>query len=164
MFLTAIRYSENSESTLSALQIDGHFAGHILEPPSGERIPGGVVYELALQQIGNLHLTYKQKFPDFHKGMILVKGVPGREGIMFHIGNYVQDTKGCLLIGSTCNNNQLDSARLLNSTDAYTRFYQAVKPAILDTEGARILIGTPQELFKFNPFNFKRGGAYVYVN
>ncbi|MFH1964286.1 MAG: DUF5675 family protein [Acidobacteriota bacterium] len=160
MFLTSIRYSETEESTLDVLLIDGYFACHLLEPPYGRRIPGGI-YDLGLQQIGNLHLTYKKKFPDSHRGMILVKNVPGRTGILFHIGNFVQDTDGCLLTGTTCNNNQLDPGRLFQSTDAFLRMSPVVTDAILDTEGAKLLIGTPQELIKFDPFNKYRGGNHV---
>ncbi len=28
-----------------------------------------------------------------------VKGVPGHSGILFHVGNYNQDTAGCILVG-----------------------------------------------------------------
>jgi hypothetical protein len=35
----------------------------------------------------------------------LVRGVPGREDILIHPGNQVQDTKGCILPGTLCDVN-----------------------------------------------------------
>lgn len=152
MYLTVIRFSETEECTLSVLLIDGYFECYILEPPLGRRIPGGI-YDLVIYLAGRLHTLYGQKFPDIHQGMILIKNVPGRTGVEFHIGNSVRDTEACLLTGTTCNNNQLEPGRLVSSTDAYLRMYPRVRDGILAPAGAKLLIGTPTELIKFEPFN-----------
>jgi hypothetical protein len=35
-----------------------------------------------------------------YKDVYEIKGVEGRKDILFHVGNYVNNTKGCVLIGS----------------------------------------------------------------
>ena len=154
MFLTLIRYSTTLESTLGVLLIDGYFACYILEPGPGKRIPGGI-YALGLHTAGRLHSKYLKRFPKIHQGMILIKNVPGKQGIELHIGNWAAETSACLLTGDSPNNNQLAPAHLLDSTPAYLRIYPEIKDGIQGPEGAQILIGVPEELIKFEPFNQK---------
>jgi len=151
MFLTVIRYSETAESTLDTLSIDGYFGCYLLEPPLGKRIPGGI-YTLGLLKLGRLHNKYKKDFPDIHQGMILIKNVPGRSGVELHIGNWATQTSACLLTGDRANNNQLEPGQVLDSTKAYLRIYPPIRDEIL-LSGVKLLIGTPQELIKFSPFN-----------
>lgn len=63
--------------------------------------------------------TYSPKFSikppyDKYNGVPLIKGVPGHEGIRIHIGNYLSDTNGCILVGTSH-----DGTLLLNSKKAY---------------------------------------------
>lgn len=162
MFLTVFRYSETPESTLSVLLINGYFECYVLEPPYGKRIPGGD-YKLELYKWGEVHKDYLKKFPGIHQGMILIKNVPGKEACLFHTGNWVRHTKACLLTGTTCNNNQLDPGHVISSTAAYLRMYPPVRDALLGPEGARLLIGTPVELLKINPFNNQKNGGKNHV-
>jgi len=156
MFLTVIRYSETEESTLGALLINGYFECYLLEPPPGKRIPGGI-YQLVLYRAGNLHANYKKKYPGIHQGMILIKNVSGKSGVEFHIGNWARETLACLLTGTTVNNNQLEPGRTYDSKEAYLRMYPKIRDVLLTSEGAQLLIGTPEELIKFEPFNQKNG-------
>lgn len=39
-----------------------------------------------------------------------VLGVPGRDNILIHIGNYLTDTLGCILVGKYYNNNMISSS------------------------------------------------------
>lgn len=66
-----------------------------------------------------IECTYSPKFSskppyDKYEGVPLVKGVQGHEGIRIHIGNYVSDTNGCILVGTSH-----DGTLLLNSKKAY---------------------------------------------
>ena len=53
--------------------------------------------------------------------------IPNRKHILFHIGNYSFDSKGCILLGNTANKNQDFVAE---STKAYQSFYKLVYPVI----------------------------------
>lgn len=56
-----------------------------------------------------LHLS-----PRFKHIMPLIQNVPGFDGVLFHAGNTVRDTRGCILVGYN------DSVGMLsNSRDAY---------------------------------------------
>jgi len=151
MFLTSIRYSETEESTLDILLIDQYFECFLLEPPPGKRIPSGI-HRLELYRDGELHREYLKKYPDFHQGMILIK-VKGGSGVEIHIGNWRHQTEGCLLTGTTVNNNQLEPGRTFDSEDAYIRAYRKILPALLTPQESWLCVGTPVELLKFEPFN-----------
>lgn len=42
-------------------------------------------------------LTYS---PKFHRMLPLFTGIKGHDGVRIHVGNFVEDTVGCVLIGS----------------------------------------------------------------
>lgn len=105
MRLEVYRYASNSDATLSRVYIDGRFVCHGLEDeyrsdkvPGETRIPAGT-YEMTMRTVGGFHGRYRRMFGAFHKGMLWVRGVPGFEYILWHIGNYDRDTDGCLLLG-----------------------------------------------------------------
>lgn len=64
--------------------------------------------------------TYSPRFSEKipykeYKGLVpLVNGVPGHEGIRIHVGNYLQDTIGCILVGSSN-----DDTMIFDSRKAY---------------------------------------------
>lgn len=65
--------------------------------------------------------TYSPKYSakppyDKYEGVPLVNGVFGHEGIRIHIGNYLSDTNGCILVGTSS-----DGTLLLNSKKAYCK-------------------------------------------
>lgn len=136
MELKVYRFSSQSQTTLGALHINGEFECYTLEDQhqdvkvKGEtRIPAGK-YEIKLRTVGGFHEKYSKKFPGMHKGMLHVTNVPNFEYILIHIGNDEDDTQGCLLVGTHCNNNKLDVGKIVASTDAYKTMYPKVLAAI----------------------------------
>jgi len=144
MLITVERYSDNKESTTSLVFINGEFFCYGLEDEGrtekvfGEtRIPEGV-YDIDLRTEGGHHNRYASKFPNMHKGMLHVMNVPNFEYILIHIGNDDDDTAGCLIVGDTVNNNNINDGFIGYSTDAYSRFYKKVISAIMRDEDVSI--------------------------
>jgi hypothetical protein len=54
-----------------------------------------------------------------------VLSVPGRTGILFHAGNVVEDTSGCILIGQHFGKLAEDRA-ILNSGETFRKFVNAI--------------------------------------
>ncbi len=55
-----------------------------------------------------------------------------------HIGNYLGDTDGCILLGDKPNNNVVEHGFLAESTKAFQRVYLMLSQAI--EEGEKIFI------------------------
>lgn len=91
------RFNRTKNGTLSRIYFDDmQFVG--LEP-----------YDFIVPE-GNYLLTlthsprFSSKYPynKVHSGLVpLVNGVQGHSGVRIHVGNYVSDTEGCLLIGNS---------------------------------------------------------------
>ena len=138
MNIKVYRFSSDTQSTLSAIHIDGKFHCYGLEDEFrtvkvwGEtRIPKGK-YNIGVRTVGGHNERYSNKFPSFHKGMLHVLDVPNFEYILIHIGNTDDDTAGCLLLGQECNNNRIDKGALVGSTLAYREFYRLVIDSAID--------------------------------
>lgn len=56
-----------------------------------------------------------------------VQGVPGRSEILFHRGNVVDHTEGCIILGEKLGNLRGDRA-VLNSGNTFTKFLNRLKP------------------------------------
>jgi hypothetical protein len=80
--------------------------------------------------------TYKFEIVMRHKGQANsylvpeLQAVPGRSRIQIHIGNYIRDSLGCILVGTEMSNSGGDQAMILNSSKAFHRLM-----ALKDEEG-----------------------------
>lgn len=140
MKLEVLRYSSQKDSTLGALFniTDGkkEFLCYTLEDEYREikimhetRIPAGT-YEITLRNFGGFHKKYSTRFPQFHKGMLWVRDVPGFQYILIHCGNDDDDTSGCLLVGDTQTNNITSDGFVGSSINAYRRIYPPIANAL----------------------------------
>lgn len=144
MKLEVLRYSDNGESLLGLLFIDGKFECYTLEDEArtekvwGETaIPDGE-YKVEYRTVGGHHERYSKRFSDIHKGMLHVKDVPNFKYILIHIGNDDDDTAGCLLVGNSSISNQVQDGFVGYSTDAYKRLYKKVSNALEKNEKVTI--------------------------
>lgn len=140
MKLTHQRFSDNGESTLGLLYIDGKFECYIIEDTyhtikikGKTRIPSGT-YKLELRNDGGKTKKYKKRFPDMHVGMLWLRNIQDFTYVYIHIGNSAVDSLGCLLTGDTINNNIIQDGFLGSSTAAYKRLYKKVAPVIKSGE------------------------------
>ena len=121
------RFDTSEYDTLGLLFVNGKFIAFTLEDAyhaekiAGKtRIPSGR-YRLELRE--------SPKFsPKYGHPMISLCDVPDFEGILLHPGNDFSDTRGCILLGDSCDF-QPDSAqfsKIFNSKRAYNRVYPVI--------------------------------------
>ena len=143
MKLEVIRFSSEADST-SGLLFDvtngRKFLAYTLEDEYRDsenakvmaetRIPAGT-YKVILRKIGRIHNNYTKRFADIHKGTLHVINVPNFKYILIHCGNTDEHTAGCLLVGDTQKNNQIDKNGFIgSSTKAYSRIYPPIAEAL----------------------------------
>ena len=83
MILTLNRIDDE---TVGVLSIGSKASYLTLEPPPTKRIPEGI------------YICQRHVSPKFGETFKLLD-VPGRTHIMFHVGNFVSDSDGCILLG-----------------------------------------------------------------
>jgi len=106
MKLLVERFTSDEDTTISAVYLDDVFQCFGLEDEYREekvasktRIPAGT-YKVGVRTTGGFHSRYKNKFSEFHQGMLHVQDVPRFEFILIHVGNTDENTAGCLLVGT----------------------------------------------------------------
>ena len=143
MHLEVLRYRTGQEATNGLLFINGQCACYTIEDtrqfekvPGDTRLPTGC-FELRLRKEGGMNRAYSSRFPDMHKGMLWVIGVPGFEWVYIHIGNDEDDTQGCILVGDDPVSITRD-AFVSQSTQAYKRIYPGVATALEQGEAVTL--------------------------
>ena len=134
--LLLLRHSTGEHSTLGLLfwtSPERIWLAYTLEDPfnavkiPGEtRIPGMMRFKLRLRTWGGFHERYSSRYPDMHKGIIEVCDVPGFTDILIHIGNTAKDTRGCILLTDT----QDQNVTLIGFGGSSARAYERVYPQI----------------------------------
>lgn len=101
------------------------------EKVKGEtRIPAGT-YKITLRTVGGFDARYTKKYGEMHKGMLWVRDVPGFEYILIHTGNTDEHTAGCLLVGSSQQDNAGKSDGMVGaSVTAYKKIYPPIAAAL----------------------------------
>lgn len=137
-----------SRATLGRITIDGVLFGWTLEPAhhvpkirGRTRIPAWT-YAIELRKQGGMNATYRAKYPRWHKGMLWLKNVNNFKYIYIHIGNFIHETRGCILIGTDFVHTS-DGIRLTASKKAYMRFYNAITPPTGMPVGLTVTIRDP---------------------
>ena len=147
MKLQVLRFSSESDSTNGLLLdvTDGiNFLAYTLEDEYRKkkrsketRIPAGT-YEIKLRNEGGFNQRYSKRYPSIHRGMLHIIDVPGFEYILIHVGNSDEHTAGCLLVGDSQENNQINKNGFIGSSgNAYKRIYPSIANAV-ENEGVTI--------------------------
>lgn len=115
-------YLPDHSATLGRLDVN-QSTFYTLEPPwkSNEQvvscIPEGV-YPLQLRESPVVRRSSKGEFPEGWE----VAEVKGRSFIMFHVGNWVEDTDGCILVGSAFSWHKEKGPMITHSAVGFRKF------------------------------------------
>ena len=141
MKLEVLRFSSQSDSTNGLLfdvtEGKRRFLCYTLEDEhrkekvKGEtRVPAGT-YRITLRKTGGFHGRYLAKYGDMHKGMLWVRDVHGFEYILIHTGNTDEHTAGCLLVGSSQQENISKGDGFIGASGtAYKKIYPPIAAAL----------------------------------
>lgn len=112
--------------TIGRLSVDGREFCFTLEPPQYSQITDGPVCIPA-----GVYPVKVDFSPRFQRSMPRVMHVPDRDGILIHWGNYVENTEGCILVGSS--KSMVQSAEpypaVWNSRETFDRLYREIEEA-----------------------------------
>ena len=154
MELELIRFSSEKESThgiLSLINDDGskRFLSYTVEDPYRlkkikhiTRIGDGR-YQIKFRAVGGFQSRYLKRYgKDFHgAGMLELQDVPNFKYILIHAGNTDEQTAGCILVGDSQNNNDIQTDGFIGSSrNAYKRIYPLVRDALMAGASATIEI------------------------
>ena len=114
-----IRMEEGPDGTFGILKIDKRIFCATLEPRDMlnkldvSSIPGPQQY-LCRKRLSRFGETFE------------VLDVPGRTGILFHAGNFIRQTKGCILLGQHHDKLRIERG-VMNSGNTFARFMAEMK-------------------------------------
>ena len=138
MKLQVIRTQLGKDATNGLLFIDGLFECYTLEDQYQVKkqihetcIPEGT-YKIKLRTVGGFNQRYTSKYPTFHRGMLWIQDVPGFEYILIHQGNTDEHTSGCLIVGDTQQDLDVNFNGMVGSSkNAYMKLYEKVAKQLL---------------------------------
>ena len=92
--LELVRLEEAGVGTFGVLKVNKHVRFFTLEPPDFEN-------ESYVSSIPCQQYLLERHVSSRHGETFWVKTVPHRSNILFHTGNYLDHTEGCILLGLT---------------------------------------------------------------
>ena len=125
-------------------RMDGKYVNRILKTlelpdldntPRKSCIPVGD-YPLRKRTAGRFYKRYSAKFG--HQFVVEICDVPGRSHVLLHIGNWIKDSYGCVLIGQRCRGEAGCDKMLLASADGYKVWYDLID-YLFDLQGDKAL-------------------------
>ena len=117
MILELVRLEESEQGTFGILKIDKQVFCCTLEP--SDRLN-----EVNRSSIPAQQYTLKPYDSPTHGETWMVTGVPGRSYILFHAGNVVEHTAGCIILGEHFGNRAV-----LNSGKTFADFLKVLHGA-----------------------------------
>lgn len=131
------RFSDNGNSTIGMMFIDGKFFCYVLEDEFREvkkmgetRIPAGI-YELGIKDVlTGLTKKHRSSYGSWFEYHIEILNIPNFKTVYLHVGNKETHTDGCPLLGESANNNQVAKGFISSSMAACKRFYEVIYPLL----------------------------------
>lgn len=112
MLVKLIRTIQNDKMTIGNLFVADEFSCNTLELPWKDNQP-------FISCIPPGTYTCSKVLSKRHGTTFQIDDVPGRDGILFHVGNFPKDTEGCILLGRHIGN---DRDMIYNSGTAFNEF------------------------------------------
>jgi len=145
MKLQVVRTQFGKDATNGMLFIDGVFECYTLEDQyqavkvmHETSIPEGT-YDIKFRKVGGFHSKYTAKYKNAHYGMLWLQDVPGFEYILIHTGNTDEHTSGCLIVGESQQDLDVNFNGMVGSSvTAYKKMYAKVAGVLL--QGKKVTI------------------------
>lgn len=126
------RFHTSQDFTLGKLFLDGRLLCYTLEPKWRDYAHGEkkVAGKSAIPE--GIYRIFKRFSPKRQINVLELEGVPGFRNIQIHVGNTLDDTLGCILVGTSFDwGKVLHSATafklLMSEYDKYVNLYSAPK-------------------------------------
>jgi hypothetical protein len=101
-------------------------------------IPEGT-YDIKFRKTGGFHAKYSARYKNAHYGMLHLQDVPGFTYILIHTGNTDEHTSGCLIVGETQQDLDINFNGMVGSSAvAYKKMYAKVANQLL--QGKKVTI------------------------
>lgn len=138
MKLQVVRTQFGKDATNGLLFIDGVFECYTLEDQyqavkvmHETCIPEGT-YDIKFRKTGGFHAKYSARYQNAHYGMLHLQDVPGFTYILIHTGNTDEHTSGCLIVGETQQDLDINFNGMVGSSAvAYKKMYSKVANQLL---------------------------------
>ena len=138
MKLQVVRTQFGKDATNGLLFIDGVFECYTLEDQyqavkvmHETCIPEGT-YDIKFRKTGGFHAKYSARYQNAHYGMLHLQDVPGFTYILIHTGNTDEHTSGCLIVGETQQDLDINFNGMVGSSAvAYKKMYAKVANQLL---------------------------------
>ncbi len=145
MKLQVVRTQFGKDASNGMLFIDGKFECYTLEDQyqavkvmHETCIPEGT-YDIKFRKTGGFHAKYSERYKNAHYGMLHIQDVPGFTYILIHTGNTDEHTSGCLIVGETQQDLDINFNGMVgSSTVAYKKLYAKVASELL--QGKKVTI------------------------
>ena len=145
MKLQVVRTQFGKDATNGLLFIDGVFECYTLEDQyqavkvmHETCIPEGT-YDIKFRKTGGFHAKYSARYKNAHYGMLHLQDVPGFQYILIHTGNTDEHTSGCLIVGETQQDLDINFNGMVGSSAvAYKKMYAKVANQLL--QGKKVTI------------------------
>ena len=145
MKLQVVRTQFGKDATNGMLFIDGKFECYTLEDQyqavkvmHETCIPEGT-YDIKFRKTGGFHAKYSERYKNARYGMLHIQDVPGFTYILIHTGNTDEHTSGCLIVGETQQDLDINFNGMVgSSTVAYKKLYAKVASELL--QGKKVTI------------------------
>ena len=145
MKLQVVRTQFGKDATNGLLFIDGVFECYTLEDQyqavkvmHETCIPEGT-YDIKFRKTGGFHAKYSARYKNAHYGMLHLQDVPGFTYILIHTGNTDEHTSGCLIVGETQQDIDINFNGMVGSSAvAYKKMYAKVANQLL--QGKKVTI------------------------